>query len=328
MRKPDIERFLAALWREPADTVPNFEIVIDSRSLSHILGTPTSENLWSIAPEKRVEAVTAVGQDVIPCPLHAGIPDGSLQSEADVEALQFPAPSEARRRVQACLDAVSGTGIGVCTCITGPLTAAYMAWGPVPIESFMYLLYDNEPLAARLMDRFTEHYRAVLDAVADMPLHVHYIGDDVGGSAGPLVSPSHMSDLWAPRARSLVDLAHASGKPVLFHCCGDQSAILPYLVEWGVEAVNPLQPPVNDIYAVHEQYGDRLCLVGNVDAGGVLTFGSPDDVRKDTREHLERLAGDAGYVCGSSHSIIDSVPPENYLAMVETIHDYKRTRQR
>jgi uroporphyrinogen-III decarboxylase len=323
MRTPDIERLLAAFRHEPTETVPNFEIVIDPRSLSHLLGVPTTGNLWNVSPAQRVAAATAVGQDAIPCPLHAGIPDGSVCSEADVEALTFPEPGEARRRVQACLDAVSGTGIGVCTCITGPLTAAYMAWGPVPIESFMYLLYDDKPLAARLMDRFVEHYTAVLDAVADLPFHFHYIGDDVGGSAGPMIGPRQLDTLWAPRARRLVDTAHDSAKPVMFHCCGDQSSVLQCLVEWGVEAVHPLQPPVNDIYAVHQAFGDRLCLVGNIDAGGVLTFGSADDVRRDTQEHLDRLAGAGGYVCGSSHSIIDSVPPENYLAMVETIHNFR-----
>jgi uroporphyrinogen-III decarboxylase len=324
MRTPDIERLLAAFRREPTEEVPNFEIVIDPRSLSHLLGTPVRDNLWSIAPPQRVEAVQAVGQDAIPCPLHAGIPEASLQSEADVEALAFPNPNVARARVQACLDTVAGTGVGVCACITGPLTSAYMAWGPVAIESFMFLLYDDEDLAARLMDRFVEHYEAVLDAVADLPLHFYYIGDDVGGSAGPMIGPRHLEALWAPRARRLVDRAHEADKPVLFHCCGDQSSVLPFAIEWGVEAIHPLQPPVNDIYGVHQQYGDRLCLVGNVDAGGVLTFGSPAEVRKDTREHLERLSGGGGYVCGSSHSIIDSIPPENYLAMVEAIHEFKR----
>ncbi len=325
MRTPDINRLLAAFRHEATDSVPNFEIVIGARALTRLLGVATDKSLWDLAPELRAKALAAVGQDAMPCPLHARIPNASVRSAEDAERMQFPDPNQARERLEACLKAVAGTRLGVCACITGPLTSAYMVLGPVSIESFMYLLYDDPGLAARLMDRFVDHYTAVIAAVADLPFQFYYIGDDVGGSAGTLIGPQHLAELWAPRARRLVDAAHETGRPVLFHCCGDQSAVLPYLVEWGVEAVHPLQPPVNDIYVVHRQYGDRLALVGNINVGGVLSFGTPDAVRRDTREHLERLAGNGGYVCGSSHSIIDSVPPENYLAMVETVQEYGDT---
>ncbi len=108
----------------------------------------------------------------------------------------------------------------------------------------------------------------------------------------------------------------------MIHCCGKQAAILPYLVEWGVNAVHPLQPNANDIYAVQAEYGDKLTLVGNIDVAGVLTYGTPAEVRASVKEHIERLGGRGGYVVCSSHSIIDCVPPENYLAMVEATREY------
>ena len=49
-------------------------------------------------------------------------------------------------------------------------------------------------------------------------------------------------------------------------------------------------------------------------------IGTTDEVRAETREHIERLSTDGGYVVCSSHSIIDSVIPENYLAMVDETH--------
>ena len=42
----------------------------------------------------------------------------------------------------------------------------------------------------------------------------------------------------------------------------------------------------------------------------------------ETREHLERLAPGGGYVVASSHSIVDGIPPENYVAMIKTTLEY------
>ncbi len=317
-RIPNVDRLLAAFRHERLDGIPNFEIMMDKRALSHLLGAPVEQGLWALPAEQAVKALVAVGQDALPCSLHAQVREASILTKDDVDRLVIqPDPKFARERLRPCLDAVAGTTMGVCVCITGPLTSTYMACGPVAIESFMYLLYDDAPLVERLMDMFVDYYLAVIDATADMPFHFYYIGDDLGGSTGPLIGPGHLTELWAPRARKLVAAAKATGRPVMFHCCGDQSSVLPFLVEWGVDAVHPIQPNANDIYAIHKQYGDKLALVGNIDAGGVLTFGTPQEVAQDTREHIARLAGGNGYVVGSSHSIIDSIPPENYLAMIE-----------
>ena len=57
-----------------------------------------------------------------------------------------------------------------------------------------------------------------------------------------------------------------------------------------------------------------------MDIASVLWHGIPGEVEVDNREPIERLAGDGGYVVCSSHSIIDDIPTDNFLAMVRTAH--------
>ncbi|MEI6877132.1 MAG: uroporphyrinogen decarboxylase family protein, partial [Spirochaetota bacterium] len=133
----------------------------------------------------------------------------------------------------------------------------------------------------------------------------------------------HLRRLWAPRTERLVAAAKGLGKPVLFHCCGCQEPILPYLVDWDVDAVHPIQPGANDIYAMKRKYGTNLALVGNVDVAKELSYGSEEDTRRSVREHVDLLA-DGAYVLCSSHSIIDSVIPGNYLAMCDEVQKYGR----
>ncbi len=107
-----------------------------------------------------------------------------------------------------------------------------------------------------------------------------------------------------------------------FHCCGNLDKVIPWLIQMGFAAVQPVQPTCNDIYALKSRYAGRLCLIGNIDVAGCLSFGARDDVIREVRQHIDLLAGDGGYVCGSSHSITASVKPENYAAMVEAIIEY------
>ena len=192
-----------------------------------------------------------------------------------------------------------------------------MASGPIPIQSFLYMIYSDPAVVEGLLDFYASYSVAVIHAIADMPFDFFYIGDDVTG----FVSPEQLDHLWAQRHERIVRAALDTGKPVLCHCCGSQKEVLPYFDRWGVQAVHPLQPDMNDIYAVREQY-PHLALVGNISVQETLTFGSPEDVAADTLDHLRSLAPFGGYVVGSSHSIIDSVPPENYRAMVETVWHY------
>jgi len=272
-----------------------------------------------------VRLVRAVGQDAIPCSMTWGLEqDGCILSHADADRIKPPDPRVARAKLQTYLDAVEGTGVGVVARLSGPLTLTYMALGPVPIQSFMLLLYDNLALVERMMDLFLDYHLRLIETIKDLPYHLYYIGDDLSSTTGPMISPRHIAELWAPRTERLIRAAVATGRPIIFHCCGMQAPILPYLTDWGVQAVHPIQPVANDIYRMKDEWGDRLALVGNINAGGVLTFGTPAEVRESVRDHIARLAPGGGYVVCSSHSIIDSVPPENYLAMCEATREFGR----
>ena len=67
-----------------------------------------------------------------------------------------------------------------------------------------------------------------------------------------------------------------------------------------------------------------MCFMGNIDLAGLLVYGTPQEVREDTKRHIEKLASGGGYIVGSSHSITDDVPPENYRAMIEATWEYGR----
>ena len=89
------------------------------------------------------------------------------------------------------------------------------------------------------------------------------------------------------------------------------------------DAETPIDPVAGmDIAAIKAKYGDRVAIKGNVDCADTLTFGSVDDVIKETLDVIRKAAEGGGFILSSSNSIHSAVKPENYLAMVNTIRAY------
>ena len=77
-----------------------------------------------------------------------------------------------------------------------------------------------------------------------------------------------------------------------------------------------------DIGEVKARYGDRLCILGNIDCTYLLPFGSPEEVEETVKETIRVAAPGGGYVISSSNSIHPGCKPENYLALVRAARKY------
>ena len=56
----------------------------------------------------------------------------------------------------------------------------------------------------------------------------------------------------------------------------------------------------------------------------MLAYGSIEEIDTLVQEYCVKLAPGGGYVLGSSTSIMDGIPPQNFAAMIEAVHKYGR----
>jgi uroporphyrinogen decarboxylase len=73
-----------------------------------------------------------------------------------------------------------------------------------------------------------------------------------------------------------------------------------------------------------DHFGGRLAFRGCISTAGPLAYGTADDVIKNCNEIMEIMSGCRGYIFAPTHSIQDNTPPENTIAMYNTVHAFNK----
>ena len=217
------------------------------------------------------------------------------------------------------VDELSGSDVGVGPVCRSCFCNTYETLG---LENFMLKLYDDLPLVEHIMDIFMDYANRIVEGLCERDIDCFWLDDDVTMNSGFLVPPDLIHRLWVPRTDKMLEPLRKKGIPIYMHCCANLDDLLPIIVDLGITAIHPIQPNCNDIVAQKKQYQGKMAFVGNLDLAGVLVFGTPRQVKEDTKKHIEELGEGGGLVVASSHSITDEVPPANYIAMIEATQQY------
>lgn len=198
-------------------------------------------------------------------------------------------------------------------------------WWLMGLEAFCTAIAEDPDLVARMYDTVGRIQYQILDRATDFDnVGGVRFADDLAYAEGLMVSPDHLRRYFFPWLRACVDLAHEKGLVFIEHTDGDVSMVLDDIIASGVDALHPIEPKAMDIVRLKQTVGDRICLCGNIDLGYTLTRGTPAEVEAEVRERIRTLAPGGGYVLGSSNSVPEYVPLENYNAMREACFEYGR----
>jgi len=192
-------------------------------------------------------------------------------------------------------------------------------------ENMLVDPYVDEGAFRGLRDRVLEYNLAIIDQWMERGVDAVFFSDDWGSQKGLLMDPDDWRRLYLPAYRRMFERVRSGGAHVWMHLCGDVTAILPDLVDIGLNVLNPVQPQAMDVRELSREFGGRLCFDGGVDVQGTLIRGSTDDVRREVDELVYlfgRFAG--GYIGDTSHSVMPETPLDNVVAMLEAFLTYHR----
>lgn len=183
-------------------------------------------------------------------------------------------------------------------------------------------LIDNPKLVHRIMEIGTEISIQIGYALIEAGVDAIYIGDAWASST--IISPHQYREFCFPYHKKATEAFHKKGIPVYLHICGNCMPILEYMVETGVDGIEPLDPLGGvDIAEVKRRVGDKVCLKGGVNTLTLLR-GTPEDVMREAKYCIEKAGKGGGYILGSGDDIPAEAPVENVKAMVEAAKIFGR----
>jgi len=338
-----LERVLAAVRLQEPDIVPTLEIIIDKKVRDALLPGASYEDFiefmdldaavyydWAYDQYETIDESAGIIRDkfgvikrwtteVDPVPVEAPI-----KSEKDLAKYVPPDPNNAPWKYEPLEKAVrrfKGHRAVIAT-----------------VVDVFYIVSELRGMADHLMDLIRnpyliEHLNSIvlnynlqyIRNCIEIGVDIIWITGDFASTNGPMASPRHMERFAIAPLKAQVDECQRHGIPCFKHTDGNIWSIFDMLLSTGIAGIHPIDPLSGmDMAEAKAKYGDRICLIGNIDCGTLLTTGAETEVRQAVKECIRKAGRGGGLICTSSNSIHSGVKPENYIAMVKAIREYGR----
>lgn len=190
------------------------------------------------------------------------------------------------------------------------------AYALVGWERFMTEIAGNKKLMMGLMEKITDYRMKLAKVKADMGFKLVHHGDDLGMQFSGFFSPEMFREMILPHYKRLFGEYKKNGQYIMMHSCGNIMSYLPMLIDAGLDALEPVQP-CNGLREIKREFGNDLVFMGGIDTQA-LPYMPQDEVRVMTREAIEILGKGGRYIIAPSQEIMNDVPLENVIAILET----------
>ncbi|MGC9202175.1 MAG: uroporphyrinogen decarboxylase family protein [Thermoproteota archaeon] len=193
-------------------------------------------------------------------------------------------------------------------------------WGPIVsypnlLKHVLIWVYKRPDAVEALINYHTniaiEYGKYAIDEGADaIQLCVDY-----GNQNGPWMSPAMFRRFVKPALERHANAFKKKGAFVVLHSDGYIMPLLKDVVDAGINAYQGIDAIAGmSLRKVKEEFGSKICLVGNVDPR-VIEFGTKEDVEREVDRCL-REGGKEGYVLSASANISVNTNAENFVHMI------------
>ncbi len=331
------ERIFRALRHQEPDRVPHFEWSVDRRVREALYPGCKSQNDFAvkigqdavivdpifkkqrISENRHLSEWGFISQDTTE--EHDIEVEPAIRTLSDFERFTPPDPHLPERyvAVEAAVKEYKGFKAVICHLNDVFSLPRYL----MGMENLLMAIIDEPDLVRGLVDMSVRINLELAGEIARRGVKIVYTGDDYAFNKTTLLSPAHFREFFYPGLKRVIQGFKELGLLVIKHTDGNIKPILDMIIDSGIDCLDPIDPLGGmDLGVMKETYRDRLALKGNVDCASLLTFGTVDEVVEATKDALRIGMPGGGYILSSSNSIHSAVKPENYVAMVSTVHKF------
>jgi uroporphyrinogen decarboxylase len=197
-------------------------------------------------------------------------------------------------------------------------------------ENFMMDLVMNKPIAHAILERLLEGYTKRCDSYLDRVgqyVQVVLVNDDLGTQQGPMLSiDCYKEMIWPYQKELFTTIKKKADVFLLLHSCGSVYRFIPYLIEAGVDALNPVQVSAAEMDTANlkKEFGKDIAFWGGgCDTQRVLNTGTSYEIEEEVMRRIDDLAPGGGFVFTQVHNIQPDVPATNIMTMIEAFDKHR-----
>ncbi len=189
------------------------------------------------------------------------------------------------------------------------------------MENYLVIAMQEPSLFHALLDKLAPAiYRKTEETAKALPGRLWRIcGAEV--ATEPFLPPALFKEYAVRYAEPMVRAIHKYGGWVRLHCHGRIRSALPHIVDMGVDAIDPIEPPHQGdvtLEYVRREYGAHLALFGNLEIADIETM-PPDRFERVVRRSL-----DEGTSCpGRGFCLMPSASPYGRSISATTLANYE-----
>ena len=197
------------------------------------------------------------------------------------------------------------------------------------MEVFLMNMAVDRDFASALLEKIAHYCKQLMGLFLEQlgdNVDIIKIGDDLGTQESLMISPKMYREILKPVHADFIGfIKQRTHAKVLFHSDGDVEPLIGDFIDIGVDILNPIQTSagrMSDLHSLKKRYGNNIVFCGAIDSHRVLPHGSVADVREEVRRVIQALGPGGGCMIGAVHTVMNDVPPENVLAMVDAVEEF------
>ncbi|MDP6551831.1 MAG: uroporphyrinogen decarboxylase family protein [Arenicellales bacterium] len=197
------------------------------------------------------------------------------------------------------------------------------------MEAFLLNMIKHPDFSRALLEKIAGYCKALMGRFLDEAgdnIDIIKIGDDLGTQESLMISPQMYRDMLKPFHADFIEFIKArTPAKIFFHSCGDVFPLIEDFIDIGVDILNPIQTSsgkMSDLAALKERFGRNIVFCGGIDSHRILPYRSVGEVRQEVRRVIGILGPGGGTMIGAVHTVMNDVPPENVLAMVDAVEEF------
>lgn len=181
-------------------------------------------------------------------------------------------------------------------------------------ENLMMDMHEPPPNMLKFLRKMHAFYCELLEKWAKTDVDALNFMDDWGSQQSMLIHPDTWVEVFKPLYRDYIQIAHSHGKKIFMHSDGNTLAIIPHLIELGLDALN------TQLFCIGVDklapYVGQITFWGEIDRQYILPHGTRQEVDQAVELVGSTLWKNGGAIAQCEFGI--GAKPENVRQVFES----------